>query len=119
MSRHEDLVRLKHMRDYAREAVDLAEGLTLESFKADRMAQLALIHLVEIVGEAASRVSPETRSAVPDVPWAKVIGTRHRIVHGYDRIDLSLLWDTLRTNLPQLIAQLEPAIARFEAERKP
>lgn len=119
MSRHEDLLRLKHMRDYAREAVALAGGLTLESFRADRMAQLALIHLVEIVGEAASRVSPATQSAISDVPWSKVIGTRHRIVHGYDKIDLQLLWDTIRTNLPPLVRQLERAIARLEAGSKP
>jgi uncharacterized protein with HEPN domain len=106
------------MRDYAKEAVALAGGLTLETFKADRMAQLALIHLVEIVGEAASRVSAASRAAIPAIPWPKVIGTRNRIVHGYDKIDLPLLWDTLRTNLPPLIAALDDAIAGMEAERK-
>ena len=118
MSRHDDLVRLKHMRDYAREALAIAGGNTLESFTADRMAQLALMHLVDIVGEAASRVSTDTKEAIPAIPWPKVIGTRNRIVHGYDNMNLPLLWETVQFSLPPLIAALDEAIARIEAERR-
>lgn len=118
MSRHEDLVRLRHMLDHAGEARSMAEGRTRAELGDDRMFQLALTRLVEIVGEAANRVSEEGRSALPAVPWPMITGMRHRIVHGYDFVDYEILWKTTTEDLPPLIDALDEAISRLEREEK-
>ena len=94
----------------AREAVAFAAGLSFAEFAQDRRSQLAILKSVEIVGEAASRVSVETREAHPQVPWREIVGMRHRLVHAYFDIDLRLVWDTVAGDLPALIAQLEPLV---------
>jgi len=73
----------------------------------DRLLSLALVRCIEIIGEAASKVSPETRSKYAEVPWADIIGMRHRLVHAYFEIDLGRVCDTLAADLPPLILQLE------------
>ena len=107
MTQHDDLVRLRHMLDHSREAVAMARGKRSEDLKRNRMMQLALVRLVEIIGEAATRVSDEGRARHPSVPWQAAIGMRNRLVHGYDQIDLDVLWDTVQDDLPALIGQLE------------
>jgi uncharacterized protein with HEPN domain len=76
----------------------------------DRVLQLALVRLIEIVGEAARQVSDETQSRHPQIPWPQVISTRNRLVHGYDFVDYDILWETITDDLPALIAQLEEII---------
>jgi uncharacterized protein with HEPN domain len=102
MSRRDPNVRLLHMRDFARKAVELVRGKTPDD--------LALTHLVELVGEAASQVAPETQALYPEIPWPKIVSTRNRLIHGYDYVDNNILWETLRTNLPDLLAQLEKIV---------
>ena len=91
----------------AREAVGFAEGRSFEEFAEDRRTQLSIVKLIEIVGEAASRVDDEFRQANPAIPWRDIVGMRNRLVHGYFDIDLRLVWDTVGTDLPVLIDQLE------------
>ena len=74
MTRHEDGVRLRHMLEHAREAVNLAEGKRREDLDTDRMLELALTRLVEIVGEAATRVSPSGQQDYPHIPWPENAG---------------------------------------------
>jgi len=100
------------MLDYAREAVQLLDSKNSDGLAESRILQLALFHLVEIIGEAASRVNAETRAELPQIPWRGVIGMRNRIVHGYDVADVKVLWDTITTDLPSLIIELEAALAR-------
>ena len=84
MSRHDDTVSVRQMLDHAREAKDMSLGQSRTSIETDRMRQLALIHLLQIVGEAARRVSPERQAAHPEIPWQQVIAFRNRLAHGYD-----------------------------------
>ena len=91
----------------ARDAVDFADGLSYDEYPGDRRHQLAILKAVEIVGEAAPRVSAETRKLHPDVPWREIVGMRNRLVHVYFDVDLRLVWETVRGNLPSLITQLE------------
>ena len=107
MSKHDDGVSLRDMLSHAREAAHLLRNASQEKLGRDRVLQLALTRLVEIIGEAACRVSPRTRQECPQVPWPQIIGMRNRLVHGYDVIDLQLLWDTVTTDLPPLIESLE------------
>jgi len=74
---------------------------------SNEMLRLALTHLVELVGEAASQVPEGTQKQYPQLPWSDVIGMRHRLIHGYDSIDFDILWETIRKNLPDLIALLD------------
>ena len=84
-----------------------AEGQSYEAFAQDRRTQLSIVKSIEIIGEAASRIGAEIRQAHPSIPWRDIVGMRNRLVHGYFDIDLRLVWDTVRNDLPSLIAQLE------------
>jgi uncharacterized protein with HEPN domain len=110
MSQRDDSVPIRHMLEHAREACALVAGRTREELRSNRMLQLALTRLVEIVGEAAGRVSPETQARFPRVPWREAIATRHRITHGYDVVDYDILWDTLQDDFPPLVLALEQVL---------
>jgi uncharacterized protein with HEPN domain len=114
MPRHNDIISFRHMLDHAREAVDMIADKRPESLGQERMLELALIRLVEVIGEAAARVSPAGQAKCPDIPWREVIGMRNRLIHGYDSVDLSVLWYTVEQDLPPLIAQLEKTIKSYE-----
>ena len=88
MSQHDDQVPLKHMLDHAREAVKMVAGKTQADLAQNRMLELALIRLVEIIGEAATRVGSEMKSSNPQVSWREIIGMRNRLTHGYDPLRL-------------------------------
>ena len=87
MSRRDDRISIRHMLDHALEARAMARGRTRADLENDRMFQLALTRLIEIIGEAAARVSKPTRDRYPGIPWAEIIGMRHRLIHGYDVVD--------------------------------
>ncbi len=107
MTQHDDMMRIRHMLDYSREAVEMLTGNDPEDLRRNRMLQLALVRLVEVIGEAASRVSDAGQKRYPSIPWQKARGMRNRLVHGYDMIDLKVLWDTITDDLPPLITELE------------
>jgi uncharacterized protein with HEPN domain len=111
MTQHDWRVRAKHMLDYSREAVDLLGDKTLDDLQADRVLQLALTQLIQIVGEAATRVPEQVRLTMPQIPWSQAVGMRHRLVHGYDLIDFEVVFDTVRDSLPPLIQQLEAVLS--------
>jgi uncharacterized protein with HEPN domain len=70
-----------------------------------------VVRLLEIIGEAASRVPIDGRSRYPDIPWPQIIGMRNRLIHGYNSVDFDILWQTAREDLPPLIAALESILA--------
>ena len=94
----------------ARDAVRFATPLTFPEFEDDRLRQLAILKSVEIIGEAASRISEETKAEYPNVPWTQIIGMRNRLVHAYFAIELDIVWKVVQDDLPPLIAQLEPLV---------
>ena len=91
----------------ARNAVKFAAPLTFSEFENDYLHQLAILKSIEIIGEAASRISEETKTKQPDIPWTEIIGMRNRLVQGYFDIRLDRVWQTVQNDLPPLIAQLE------------
>lgn len=103
----DDLVYVGHMLDTARRAVAKIKGQPRTVFDADDNLQLALTHLIQTIGEAASQVSPRTRDRHPQIPWKKIIAMRHRVVHDYLHVDLDIVWDVVTTELGPLIADLE------------
>ena len=106
-----DVIRLRHMLDAAREALSFIAGRSSDDLSRDRMLVLALVKEIEIIGEAASRISDESRKALPRIPWPKIIAMRNRLIHAYADVDLSIVWDTLTGALPELLRELEIALA--------
>lgn len=95
----------------------LLSGIGIEnSLDHDRVLTLSLVKSIEIVGEAVSRVSRECQERNAEIPWASIIATRNRLIHGYFDIALDRVWDTITTDFPPLIAQLEAAVADIDAE---
>jgi uncharacterized protein with HEPN domain len=95
------------MLEAARETRELMKGFTLKKLLADARTRRALERTLEVLGEAASRVSAPLRAAYPEVPWTKIIGQRNVIAHGYAVIDHGRLFETVTDDLPPLIARLE------------
>lgn len=104
--RSDDQVRLRHMLEAASEAVSFIQGRSRTELHEDRQLTLSLVKLIEIVGEAATKVSPETQSRHPEIEWRDIVGMRNRLIHGYYDIDLDRVWDTVVDDLPPLIAEL-------------
>ena len=104
---NDGLVRLRDMLDAAKKVRRYVAGHSRKSFDDDELLQLAMQHLVQIVGEAAYKVSRERKAKHPDIPWALVTGMRHHLVHGYSDVDLAVLWVAVTENVPQLISELE------------
>ena len=94
----------------ARRAVEFAAPLTFSEFENNDLHQLAILKSVEIIGEAASRISEETKAKHPDIPWTETIGMRNRFVHAGFAIQFDVLWRTVQDDLPPLIGQIEPLV---------
>lgn len=104
-------VRLRHMLEHAREAVEICRGRCRGDLDADRLLNLALVRLIEVVGEAANKVSGDVRERNPDIPWREIVAMRNRIIHGYDAVDFDILWAVIQQDLPDLIPRLERLLA--------
>ena len=107
MTRHDPMVRVRHMLDHAREAVEMVRGRTRGDLDTDRQLNLALVRLLEIVGEDATHVPEDFRHHHPGLPWQDVADLRHRLIHGYDTVNLDVLWAIVQEDLPPLIAALQ------------
>jgi len=107
MTRHDDLIRVRHMLDAVDDALRFSSGRSRAELDNDRQFALALLKCIEIVGEAAARSGEETRSKAPGVPWTDITGMRNRLVHVYFDIDLDLVWSTVQRDLPALRAELD------------
>lgn len=112
----DDTVRLRHMLDAARQAIEFVRGRSRADLDRDPMLALALVKLVEIVGEAASQVSDLGRAKAPSLPWADIVGMRHRLVHAYFDINLGILWQTVQHNLPPLLVVIEELLLSEEKD---
>lgn len=103
----DDTTRLRHIIEAAGEALGYVEYMERDEFKASRPMQHSVVRCIEIVGEAASRLSPALRQANPQVPWSDIIGMRNRIVHAYFDIDAEIVWRTAREDFPGFLAEIE------------
>lgn len=106
-----DRIRLQHMVDAGRESIGFASGQTRADLDSNRMLLLSLVKSVEILGEAANKVSDELRNEYPDFPWREMVTMRNRLIHGYFDINLDIVWQTVVTELPPLVAALESILS--------
>lgn len=109
--RHDDVTRCCHMLDYAVSATRMVAGRTRADVDTDEMLRLALTRAIEVIGEAAAKVSQAARNDCPDIPWVQIVGTRNRLIHGYDAVDLDMLWYIVSDDLPPLIGELQKHLA--------
>ncbi|HOS02823.1 MAG TPA: DUF86 domain-containing protein [Candidatus Hydrogenedentes bacterium] len=111
MSREEDLNRLQHMIEATQEILDYVQGRDLSSLGVDRPLQHLIVHDLEILGEAASRLSLEFREGHPDIYWRDMIDLRNRLIHVYFDLNLAIIWTTVQQDLPQLLLQLKAILS--------
>jgi uncharacterized protein with HEPN domain len=110
--RKDDLIRIHHTLDAAKEAMSFIRGRKRSDLDTERMLVLSLVKSVEIIGEAASKVTKESREGHPEVPWLNIIGMRNRLIRVYFDIDLDRVWDTITEDLPPVIAALEKIVEK-------
>jgi uncharacterized protein with HEPN domain len=106
----DDRLYLGHMLDVSLQAVAKVEELHRRDFDDDENLRLALAHLIQMIGEAARRVSPETQGALPQIPWSEIIGMRHKIVHDYLGVDYDIVWAVVNGDLPYLAQELQRVV---------
>jgi len=106
LTKRDERALLQDILDYAHEAVDFCQGQTLATFTADRMRHLAVLRLIQLIGEASIRLNDETRQKFPAVPWPQLRAMRNILVHQYEGIDDAIVWKTAVERLPELILNL-------------
>jgi uncharacterized protein with HEPN domain len=110
----DDRIYIRHILDAARKALHFIANRSRKELDNNEMLAISLVHLLEIVGEAANVVSDDFRKQYPHIPWRKMIGLRNRLIHGYFDINLDIVWDTVLKDLPPLVADLEKIIPMEE-----
>lgn len=105
--RQDDLIRLRHIRDAATEALRFVSNRRREDLDNDRQLVWALVKAIEIIGEAASKVSQESQDLLNNIPWRNIVGMRNRLVHAYFDINLDILWKTVVEGLPPIVEEIK------------
>jgi uncharacterized protein with HEPN domain len=103
----------------ARKVQSFTIGITQEQFERDEILQHAVLRMIQIIGEAANKISPTLREAHPEIPWSQIIGMRHRLVHDYLHIDLSRVWQVIERDIPALIPMIAPLVPPDEPSVTP
>lgn len=103
----DDAVRLNHMIGYCELALGFVVGQQRHQLDSNKMLELAVVRAIEIVGEAASKISAEAQAKHPDIPWRAIIGMRNRLVHAYFDINTEVVWQTITVELPALLPKLQ------------
>lgn len=106
----DELVYVGHMLDKANEALSLVSGKTRQDYDRDTALRLALTHLIQVIGEAARRVSSQIRERYPEIPWDAIAGMRSKIVHDYMNVDEDIVWDSVTQELQPLIEELKKVL---------
>lgn len=102
-----DAGRLEHILEAIHYVETFAEGLTYDDLLSDALHLHAVVHNIQVIGEAVYKLSPEFKSTHPDTPWPIIEKMRHVLVHDYYQIDFDILWDVIKKDLPTLKSQVE------------
>lgn len=113
MSKRDPRIALQQILSHAQEAVIISQGKARADLDTDRVLNLALTRLIEVVGEAANRVPDDVQAKFPQLPWMQMVGARNRLIHGYDSVDFDILWTIITVDLPDLITKLEKILGNL------
>lgn len=94
----------------ARKIVRFSRGYDAEKFAADEVLQHAVMRLIQIIGEAARKISPAYKEAHPQIPWTQIIGMRNRLVHEYFQVETDIVWEVVEKDIPALIPLIKPLV---------
>jgi uncharacterized protein with HEPN domain len=111
----DDTVYLGNILDLATKVRQRVDGVSRDAYDDDEDLRLALAHLVQMIGEAARRVSPAFQAQHPEIPWRDMVGMRHRIVHDYMDVDYDIVWDVATVDLAELVAKIRPLVPTEES----
>ncbi len=111
---NKDLARLKHMLDSVEAILSFAKGKRKASLDKDRLLRSAILRELEILGEAANKVSEKTKRRFPHLPWKELIGLRNRLIHAYFDVDHDIIWKTVRNYLPTFHKELKQVVSSIE-----
>ncbi len=106
-----DRILLRHMLDAALKAKHFIQGRSRGELDSDEMLALAVIRLLEVMGEATRGLSQEVKDKNPQIPWKQIAGTRDRLIHGYFDVDLDIICNIVSRDLPPLIEELEKILS--------
>ena len=107
-----DIIRLRHMLETADKAKSFTEGKARQDLDRDEKLALALVRLIEIIGEAAAKVSAEVQVRYTNIPWKEIVGTRNRLIHGYEDVDYDIVWSIVVEDLSDLSRELRTALLK-------
>lgn len=107
----DDRVRIMHMIEAAEAAQQFISGRQRSDIDSDLMLRFALVRAIEVIGEAAGKISPETRTTATTIPWSLIIAMRNRLIHAYFDIDRDILWRTASEEIPDLLLTLRALLA--------
>jgi uncharacterized protein with HEPN domain len=105
-----DRILVRDMVGAGRDALSFVRGRQKDDIRDDRMLAFALMKAIEIIGEAASKVSPELKRSLPSIPWTDIVGMRNRLIHAYSDVDYDILWDAVTLEVDPLIRDLEKLV---------
>ena len=102
-----DSARIAHILEAAQDVKNFIQGKDRSSLETEKMLLYAIVRAIEIIGEASSKISSETRSQYPDLPWRDAIGMRNQLIHAYINVDLDIVWKTATVAIPRFIEELK------------
>ena len=111
MTKLDDVTRLRHMLDAAQQAQSFMQGRSREDLDTNPMLLLAVVKAIEIIEEAAAKITKERQTQIPQLPWQEIISMRNRLTHAYFDIDTEIVWKTIIEDLPPLIQILENSLS--------
>ena len=115
----------RELLDYVEDVLDgmnkaeiLLEGVSYSQFEIDFRINFAVVRALEIIGEAAKRLPDDLRQIYPDIPRKGMAGMRDRIIHGYDNVDLQIVWDVVKRDIPQIKPKIEGILIDYEEKSR-
>ena len=107
---------IEDILDAIAKAEAMLSGVDFETFEDDYQLNFAVVRALEIIGEATKRLPESVRDQYSEIPWKDMAGMRDRIIHGYDAVNLRIVWDTVKKRIPAIRPKIQQILADYEIE---